>query len=204
MIDYSKTIVALDNFSVSMTEELIDTLGHQVYGFKMNHTLFPYIGGGGYNIFCDYKLFDIPNTMCKIVEKAIDQQADMITISMLNSRKAIESLSQYADHIKLLGVTYLTSWDIGDVFEICGTSPSVAYMRAMAIMEDNGFYGMICSAQDIPTLRQSKLKKITPGIRLGSDTNDDQVRVMTPEKAIENGADYLVMGRSFFNYAKNI
>ncbi|WP_341715287.1 orotidine-5'-phosphate decarboxylase [Limnobacter sp.] len=196
---HEKTIVALDNMPIPMAEEVIGEHMNKVYGFKMNHTLFPYLGGQVSNIFCDYKLYDIPNTMCSVVEKAITQNADMITISMLNSRKSIEALSKYADHIKLLGVTYLTSWEIGDAFEVCGTSPSVMYHRSMAIMEDNGFYGMICSPQDIPTLRHSTLKKITPGIRVQSDSNDDQVRVTTPEKAIENGADYLVMGRSFFN-----
>ena len=35
---------------------------------------------------------------------------------------------------------------------------------------------------------------ITPGIRI-KDSHDDQKRVMTPRKAIELGADYLVIGR---------
>ena len=40
---------------------------------------------------------------------------------------------------------------------------------------------------------------VTPGIRLKNDTNDDQKNITTPEKAIESGADYLVMGRSIRN-----
>ena len=40
------------------------------------------------------------------------------------------------------------------------------------------------------------LLKVTPGIRLAGDSASDQRRVMTPVKAIESGADYLVIGRS--------
>ena len=36
----------------------------------------------------------------------------------------------------------------------------------------------------------------TPGIRIDKINNDDQKRIMTPAKAIEQGATYLVMGRS--------
>ncbi|MFL2693830.1 MAG: orotidine 5'-phosphate decarboxylase / HUMPS family protein [Candidatus Actinomarina sp.] len=40
---------------------------------------------------------------------------------------------------------------------------------------------------------------VTPGIRLESDSKDDQRNTTTPEKAIELGAKYIVMGRSLKN-----
>ena len=42
--------------------------------------------------------------------------------------------------------------------------------------------------------KRELLLSITPGIRL-KDSNDDQKRVMSPRKAIDLGADYLVIGR---------
>ena len=42
--------------------------------------------------------------------------------------------------------------------------------------------------------RRESLLSITPGIRL-ENSNDDQKRVMTPKKAIDLGADYIVIGR---------
>ena len=36
---------------------------------------------------------------------------------------------------------------------------------------------------------------MTPGIRLPDAGKDDQTRVVTPEAAIADGADYIVVGR---------
>ena len=44
--------------------------------------------------------------------------------------------------------------------------------------------------------------RITPGVRLQSDQKGDQVRTMTPKAALQNGANFLVIGRpitSLFN-----
>ena len=41
-----------------------------------------------------------------------------------------------------------------------------------------------------------RLLSVTPGIRLANDDAGDQHRVMTPRRAIDSGADYLVIGRS--------
>jgi orotidine-5'-phosphate decarboxylase len=36
---------------------------------------------------------------------------------------------------------------------------------------------------------------VTPGIRLPDAGADDQTRVVTPERAVADGADYIVVGR---------
>ena len=36
---------------------------------------------------------------------------------------------------------------------------------------------------------------VTPGIRFADSAADDQVRIMTPEKAKNEGSDYIVVGR---------
>ena len=49
--------------------------------------------------------------------------------------------------------------------------------------------------------------KITPGIRFQNEINSnltgDQSRIMSPQNAFKNGADFLVMGRSILQ-SKNI
>jgi len=198
--DKSKVILALDNYSVPMAEEIISRWQSEVWGFKLNHNLYPYIGKNYNNIFCDYKLYDIPNTMCGVLDRLVDDGCEMVTVHMTNNKTAIRTLSKYADKIKMLGVSVLTSWDFADVDKVFRATVEDIYARTMWLMEDNGFYGMICSAQDLQYMPKTDLKKICPGIRHG-DTNDDQVRVATPQAALEAGADYIVMGRSFFENA---
>jgi orotidine-5'-phosphate decarboxylase len=57
---------------------------------------------------------------------------------------------------------------------------------------------VVCSAQEAPALRSAlgaRFRLVTPGIRLASSARDDQSRIVTPRAAIDNGADYLVIGR---------
>ena len=117
-LNSNKIILALDNFSVPYAEEVISQWQNKVRGFKLNHNLYPYIGKNYNNIFCDYKLFDIPNTMCGIIEQLINNGCEMVTIHMSNNSVAIKSLQQYSKDIKLLGVTVLTSWEYNDVNEL--------------------------------------------------------------------------------------
>ena len=198
--DKSKVILALDNYSVPMAEEIISRWQNEVWGFKLNHNLYPYIGKNYNNIFCDYKLYDIPNTMCGVLDRLIDDGCEMVTVHMTNNKAAIESLSKYADKIKLLGVSVLTSWNFADIDKVFRSSVEDIYSRTIWLMEDNGFYGMICSAQDLQYLPKTELKKICPGIR-HTTIADDQIRIATPQEAYDLGADYIVMGRSFFENA---
>ena len=63
------------------------------------------------------------------------------------------------------------------------------------LAEKVGIHGVVCSPHELEIKKKREsLLSITPGIRL-QDSNDDQKRVMTPKRAIELGADYLVIGR---------
>ena len=137
--------------------------------------------------------------MCHVIEHLIDTGASMVTVHMTNNDAALDAISKYADKIKILGVSLLTSWHNVDCLWKLGLQPDQLYEHTVAEMELRGFWGMICSPQELilPVIKQSKIKKICPGIRLNK-TDDDQVRVSTPEDALSKGADYLVMGRSFF------
>ena len=59
--------------------------------------------------------------------------------------------------------------------------------------------GIISSGLEVPKLRQDlgdNFAVVTPGIRPGKNIpEDDQKRIATPNQAIQNGADYLVIGR---------
>jgi orotidine-5'-phosphate decarboxylase len=73
----------------------------------------------------------------------------------------------------------------------------LAVARA-AQARDTGVDGLVCSAEEAATLRDIAgpgMVLVTPGIRPAGSATGDQKRIMTPTRAIEAGADYLVVGR---------
>ena len=201
-----KTIVALDDFNPVVAEKIMDQYATLVYGFKMNHTLFPHTVKNGLRIFADYKLYDIPKTMCSIVEHLIAHEAEMVTINMMNCKNSLSHLSKYKDDIKLLGVSVLTSWSESDSHEIYQKTIREVYEDTVPKMLEYGFWGMICAPIDLsyPVVKNAELMKICPGIRQVNMEDDDQIRIATPDTAIQDGADLLVMGRSFFDGSQEI
>ncbi len=105
----------------------------------------------------------------------------------------------------MLGVTVLTSLDTDDLLA-AGIDPKYAdppqklvLLRA-ALAEAAGCSGVVCSAQEVRAVKERfgpDFLVVCPGIRpeWAAVPGDDQKRIMTPFKAIREGADYLVVGR---------
>ena len=71
-------------------------------------------------------------------------------------------------------------------------------LRLARLTAAAGLDGVVCSAVEAPGLRSElgpRFTLVTPGIRPAGSSKDDQTRIITPEAAIANGADYLVIGR---------
>ena len=135
-------------------------------------------------VFFDCKLWDTPNTVKTVVERIIERGATMTTICTLNNLEVFHALKEFSDDIKLLGVSFLTSWK----------HERQTWAEHVEITEPNGFKGMVCSARDIPNIK-SNLLKVCPGITFGNKTSG-QVRTTTPKEAQDLGADYIVIGRA--------
>ena len=100
---------------------------------------------------------------------------------------------------RLIAVTVLTSLDdtdLRDVGLIDGASAQASRLANLA--HDCGLAGVVCSAAEARSLRRAlgnAFTLVTPGIRPAGVDADDQSRIATPEIAVANGADYLVIGR---------
>jgi orotidine-5'-phosphate decarboxylase len=101
--------------------------------------------------------------------------------------------------LRILAVTVLTSYDDADLaaagYEM--TVKELAGARA-AQARDIGIDGLVCSAEEAVSIRDIAgpgMVLVTPGIRPAGSATGDQKRIMTPARAIEAGADYLVVGR---------
>ena len=199
-----KILVALDGMDFEKAFGMYVQLAPHCDGFKINHTLLEhssmftnYEG----EVMVDLKLWDTPNSVCSIVEKILETPATMCTVSTLNNEEVFKELHQYSEDIKLLGVTYLTSWSSTEQFEIIREMPYDMWRRNLTRIRKYGFAGIVCSAHDISDIKDDSILRICPGITFQS-SNSGQSRTTSPRRAMELGADYAVIGRSITK-AKN-
>lgn len=193
-----KILVALDGMDFEKAFGMYVQLAPHCDGFKINHTLLEhssmftnYEG----EVMVDLKLWDTPNSVCSIVEKILETPATMCTVSTLNNEEVFKELHQYSEDIKLLGVTYLTSWSSTEQFEIIREMPYDMWRRHLGRIRKYGFAGIVCSAHDIKDMKDDSILRICPGITFQS-SNSGQSRTTSPRRAMELGADYAVIGRS--------
>ena len=197
-----KIIVALDYTNPLDALEMAAKLRHHVDGFKTNHTLWSqsvYIKDYtvGKELFVDCKLWDTPNTIKQVIQKIVDKGATMTTLCTHNNEAAFEEAQQFSDQVKLLGVTYLTSWTGSDLLDILQYLPKGAdtmWKENIQRVKKYNFAGMVCSPTDLAVVKPLAQDMITVCPGIGS--NKGQVRSVTPKQAVELGADYLVIGRT--------
>ena len=101
---------------------------------------------------------------------------------------------------KILGVSILTSLDSDQTKKYYNQKNVSALVKKFAkAAKKNGLDGVVCSPMEIKYIREEVGKNfiiVTPGIRISNKLeSDDQKRVESPDKAVNLGANYLVIGR---------
>ena len=157
-------------------------------------------------IFLDLKLHDIPETVYLAMQVVASLGITYATVHCGESKKMLEAAARGADgKVQLLGVTVLTSVSKEDI-QSAGYDASFAgditrlVLKKADLAKSAGFAGVICSGHEAGQIKETCGKSfltVTPGIRPAWDVpaGDDQARVMTPARAIQNGSDHLVIGR---------
>jgi orotidine-5'-phosphate decarboxylase len=202
-----RLIVALDLPSVSEAGAMVEKIGDAASFYKIGYQLafadgLPFARGlisAGKQVFIDLKLHDIGNTVGKGVESVAKLGATFLTVHAYPQTMKAAAEAAKGSPLRILAVTVLTSYDDSDLATAgyrTGVSELVATRAKQA--RDLGIDGLVCSAEEAQALRGivgKELALVTPGIRPAGADIGDQKRVMTPEKAIAAGADYLVVGR---------
>ena len=211
MID-PKVVVALDFDNQAKALSFVDKIAPEDCRLKVGKEMFTHFGPDfvkqlttkGFDVFLDLKFHDIPNTVAKAVSAAADLGVWMVNVHASGGEqmmvKAREALEAYGDNRPLLiAVTVLTSMGQEDLLGIgIQKTPQEQVMALAGLTHQAQLDGVVCSAQEAKILKQSfgqDFKLITPGIRPAGTSSDDQKRIMTPEQAINDGVDYLVIGR---------
>ena len=203
-----KIIVALDSNNFEEIIKLVETLKKDVYAFKLGYQFFFNFGLSGYRkiysicpkIFLDLKLHDIPNTVQMGIKALLNIKPLFTTIHISGGDSMMQASKIKKRSTKILGVSILTSIDNKQAKKYYNNGNIASLVKKFAKeAKRNKLDGVICSPKEIKYIRKEVGKNfiiITPGIRLDKSLKkDDQKRVESPKKAIEMGANYLVIGR---------
>ncbi|WP_415921999.1 orotidine-5'-phosphate decarboxylase [Tateyamaria sp. SN6-1] len=205
-----RLIVAMDVPNVLDGLALAETLGDSVSFYKIGLGMLT--GGGlalanelkaehGKRIFLDMKLFDIGATVEAAVRGIAQFDLDFLTVH--GDPHVVRAAKEGAagTDLKILAVTILTSLDRDDLDASLIKQGAIADLvpeRAAAAF-GAGADGVIASPNEAAAIRALPEANgrliVTPGVRPAGADLGDQKRVATPARAIENGADHIVVGR---------
>ncbi|WAJ71432.1 orotidine-5'-phosphate decarboxylase [Catenovulum adriaticum] len=208
----SPVIVALDFNDKNKAIELVEKLNPSECRLKVGKEMFTLFGPEfvkalvekGFDVFLDLKFHDIPATTAKACVAAASLGVWMLNVHasggqvmMQTAKKALEE--NFENPPLLIGVTVLTSMDESDLAGIGVTKSAAEQVKMLAtLVKQSGLDGVVCSAQEAEILRDAigqNFELVTPGIRPEGSDKGDQKRIMTPKRAIDSGASYLVVGR---------
>ena len=195
-----RIIIALDVNSFDKMKNIVDMLGDSVSFYKVGMELFysagsqavTYLKEKGKHVFLDLKLHDIPNTVEHSIAAVARLGADLITVHAAGGREMMEAAVRGASEAakesgrprpKILAVTVLTSFDV---------------LRLAKLAHVSGVDGVVASPREAAAIREicgEPFEIVTPGIRPSFAQSNDQKRIATPSRALQDGASRLVIGR---------
>ncbi|MEN3538530.1 orotidine-5'-phosphate decarboxylase [Microbispora sp. ZYX-F-249] len=156
-------------------------------------------GASGVRVFLDLKLHDIPNTVGAAARAVARLKPTYLTVHAAGGPAMVRAAVEAAPGTQIAAVTLLTSLSEADLAGIGIQGPPEDVVRRMAaVAVGAGAQALVCSPREVAAVRAEvgpDVTLITPGVRLAGADTQDQARVATPEEAIAQGADLLVIGR---------
>ena len=154
---------------------------------------------GGRAIFLDLKLHDIPTTVAGAARSVAPLAPDFLTVHASGGAAMVRAAVEELPGTRVAAVTVLTSLGADDLAAVGLAGPPLEAVRRLAVLAvAAGARALVCSPQEVAAVRAEvgpDIVLITPGVRPGGSATGDQARVATPEQAIADGADLLVVGR---------
>ena len=204
-----RLIVALDVPTIDEARRLVAALDGTATFYKLGmwllfqpgaHAFIAELVQAGHNLFLDYKLYDIGETVRHGVASIAQLGARFVTVHGDPHILRAAVAGAAGSNLGVLAVTVLTNLDDAALKDM-GYDLSVRDLvtRRTRDAAAAGCTGIIASANDDPKALRAAAGPgflvITPGIRMPGDDAGDQRRTAEPGEAIRRGADYLVVGR---------
>lgn len=204
-----RIIFALDFAEPAEALTWVRQLDSDIRFFKVGLQLF--LAGGfpvvdeivarGNKVMLDLKFFDIPETVKLAVRQLNNHGITYTTVH--GNEPTVRAAVEARGDMGILAVTVLTSFGDKDIRETgyTGSVDDLVLFRARQAL-GLGCDGVVSSAREASLLRGelgSDFHVVTPGIRPGTNSGDDQVRVASAGQAMADGVDHVVIGRPIKN-----
>ncbi len=200
-------IVALDVDNAAEARALVERIGPAAGFYKVGMELYAAAGmefvrellSAGKQVFLDLKLYDIGETVKRAVAVVARTGVRFLTVHGSPSVMRAAREGRGDAPLQLLAVTVLTSYTQEDVdaMGFGGTLSDLVDFRARKAVEA-GMDGLVCSPLEVARVRAltgAGVILVTPGVRPAGADPGDQKRFATPQEALRNGSNYLVVGR---------
>ena len=203
----SPIFVAIDTPDLERAKTIASRIRNHVGGIKLGLEFFSANGRHGIRemaeldlpIFLDLKFHDIPNTVAKAVQALRPLEPAILTVHAAGGRAMMEDAKAAAPTgTKVVGVTVLTSLDGSDLGSIgLAPDPHQQVERLTSLAKESGLDGVVCSGNEVAAAKKLWPDGffVVPGVRPSNGDTADQKRVVTPRKALDDGASILVIGR---------
>lgn len=215
----TKPIIALDFPTLAEVDHFLQTFAGEILYVKVGMELYYSAGprvieqikAAGHHIFLDLKLHDIPNTVKRAMKALARLEVDMVNVHASGGLKMMEAALEGLEAGTTAGkkrplciaVTQLTSTSARSLRTelLIEEQMETAVLHFAKLAYEARLDGIVSSALEVPLVKETlpQMLTVTPGIRMEGDTLDDQVRIVTPERAKELGSDFIVVGRSITN-----
>jgi orotidine-5'-phosphate decarboxylase len=204
-----RLICPLDMPTRAEAEAMVERIGDAISFYKIGLELLATDGMAlgkdlrrrGRRVFADWKLHDIGTT----VERSIAAIAASNACDIVNVHAEPQVMTAAArgrggaQHMKIIGVTVLTSLSEDDLKDLgYGLGVQALVERRIRQAIDCGLDGVVASPHEAAMARKiggPGFLVVTPGVRPAWSAKNDQARAATPAEALKAGATHLVCGR---------
>ena len=173
----------------------------------------------GYPVFVDAKIIEIPIKVIEIAKVYLEYKPFMLNVMagacsnacwVSDDETKLDCLKQFANLCHEAGtrscvVTVLTSKSPRLVEQEFDAGPLDQVIKYARMAHHAGITDVVCSPNEVGEILKyyDEFWLNTPGVRLPDSEKDDQARIMTPKKALEAGANRLVIGRPLTGKAED-
>jgi len=153
----------------------------------------------GCDIFLDVKLHDIPATVSGAARAVASLAPKYLTVHASGGTDMIRAAVEELPDTLVTAVTILTSLTQEQLTTMGWNGSAQDIVKRLAAQSvAAGARAIVCSPQEVAAVRAEVGPVpvlITPGVRPAGAAAGDQKRIATPEKALGDGANILVIGR---------